>query len=425
MYEKLTAQQKKAFDDVKKSDNIFITGNAGTGKSFLLRAIRQWCDSNELNTVVCAPTGIAAINIDGSTIHRTFAIEPGPILDKATSIPKMLKDTDVLIIDEISMVRIDIFDYIAKIVVALNNYRDREHKNRIKFIVVGDFFQLPPVMTDTEKEILKLKYGDNLGRGFAFQSGYWQVLNFKYIVLTEQLRQSKSDFIDALNKTRVGNKIGIGYFNKKACKQEINNGIYLYGTNKKAGEKNEQEFSKLKTPVKKFKTKYEGTVQESDKVVADVLELREGCRVMILVNDSELRYSNGTFGFVNKIGNNSIGVTLDDGTDVEIERYTWEVKSYSPSVNNKTGKVTANPKVIGTYTQFPLKIAYAITIHKSQGQTYNKVNIDPCAWDCGQLYVALSRAKSIDNLHLTQNIIPRYLVTSPDVINFYQSISER
>ena len=420
----LNSQQQSAFDVMTSGHSCFITGNAGTGKSYLINEYINWCNDNNKSIMVCAPTGIAAINVNGSTLHRAFKIAPGPLIDKASSIPSMLKDTDTLVIDEISMVRVDLFDYIAKTIIALDKYRDKHNKNHLQLILVGDFFQLPPVITEADRQVLEYKYGKNLCRGYAFQSGYWKLLNLYNVILTEQMRQSNNEFIDSLNATRTGNPAGIRYFNSHNCKQEIDKAILLCGTNKMADEKNQQEFNRLKTPIKKFKSVETGTVSPSDKAVPEELQLRAGCRVILMVNDPEQAYMNGSFGTVTGFEDNAVRVQIDDGLEVTIERYTWEIKSYSPHTDKKTGKITAQEEVIGKYTQFPLKLAYAITIHKSQGQTYSKVNLNPYSWDCGQLYVALSRVKSIEGLHLTQNIIPKFLVTSKDVRKFYHYIME-
>lgn len=141
---------------------------------------------------------------------------------------------------------------------------------------------------------------------------------------------------------------------------------------------------------------------------------------MIVMNDPTLRYQNGTLATVTKLGSDSVTVLTDDGSIVRIERYTWDIHNYTTSQTK--GKIKLKMGSVGKYTQFPIKLAYAVTVHKSQGQTFDKVNLDPYCWDCGQLYVALSRVRTIQGLHLIQPIDTRYLITSKDVINFYRNL---
>lgn len=418
-----TSDQQTAYNYLTAGYSVFLSGGGGVGKSYVIEEFIKYCDENNKNIVVCASTGIAALNIKGVTAHRTFKIPIGAILDKPKSIPTELKDIDVIILDEISMVRIDVFDYISQIILSINKRRIKEHKKIVQFIVVGDFFQLPPVITDTDRSVLEqYKYGNVLGKGFAFQSQYWKVFNFKNVILNQQMRQNNSEMINALNNVRIGNPNALAYFTRYSQPQEINDAIYLCGTNKAVQEKNETEFNKLKTPIKTYKSIITGTVSDSDKVVPDELKLRVGCRVMTMVNDSEDMYVNGSFGYATHLSDNEVTIKFDDGYTATIERYTWEIFGYEAKSDTKTGKTRPNKKVIGKYTQFPLKLAYAITIHKSQGQTYSKVNLNPYCWDCGQLYVALSRLKDINGLHLSSPIYNKYLVTSQEVKNFYRNI---
>ena len=201
----LNEQQTRAYNILKSGKNCFITGDAGTGKSYLINKYREYCDKNDISIMLCAPTGIAAINIGGATVHRSFKMPIGPTVSNPSGIPEALKDTDVLIIDEISMLRIDNFEYVAKVIFALNKYRVKNNKRMIQVIVVGDFFQLPPVISDRDYDVLNA-CGYLLGskHGYAFKSAYWGRFNFVNIILTEQMRQNNYEFIHNLSLARIG-----------------------------------------------------------------------------------------------------------------------------------------------------------------------------------------------------------------------------
>lgn len=417
----LRNKQELALNLMKQGKNVFLTGDGGTGKTFVLNEFEQYCDQQGIEYIVCAPTGIAALQVNGVTIHRVFRLPSRPLVEPVNSLPMTLKDIDVLIIEEISMVRIDLFDYIAKSVAILNNMRRRKSQNDLQVIVVGDFFQLPPVITDRDRKILEqFKYGAELGKGYAFQSEYWDSFGFIPVMLDEIIRQTDTEFINNLNKVRRGNIEGLDYFNRNSRKTEIEKAIMLCGTNKAVNEKNNIEYNKLSTPEKIYTATITGEVKDSDKMVPDELKLKIGCRIATVVNDSNGRYYNGTLGTVSFIRKDSVDIITDDGVKATISPYTWSINNYKAEQTNQ--KVKVSIEAIGSFTQLPLKLAYAATIHKSQGQTFDKVNLDPYCWDCGQLYVALSRVRTIGGLHLTQLIQPRYLVTSRDVKQFYLNL---
>jgi hypothetical protein len=421
----LKNDQLQAFNILKLGKNVFLTGEGGTGKSYVINKYIKYCEENDINIVVTAPTGIAALNVNGATLHRTFKIPIEPLVSKPKGIPKTLKDADVLVIEEISMVRLDVFDYVAQIIISLNAYRRNHGSEDIQVILCGDFFQLPPVLLDRDKEILEqVKYHCDIGHGFAFQSEYWDTFNFIPIVLRQQKRQSDSNFITALNYIRKGDYTSIQYLERMSQPKPIKDAIMLCGRNKVVNDKNEEEFNKLKTKIFTYQADIEGTVAESDKIVLEELKLRVGCRVMTVVNDLEDRYVNGSFGYVTRLDEDHVYVLIDGSDEeVEISRYKWEIKTYTAQQKKGSSKLEAKADVIGTFIQYPLKLAYAITIHKSQGQTYTEVNLDPTCWDCGQLYVALSRVKSIEGLHLLKGIQRRFIVTAPEVREFYSSLN--
>lgn len=417
----LKSKQQLACDCMEHGKNVFLTGDAGTGKSFVVNRFIHWCKKEGKQVVVCAPTGVAAINIGGVTAHRVFKIPIKPLIESPRSIPTTLKDADVILIDEISMLRVDIFDYIATVLFALNSFRRQRGKGDIQVVLVGDFFQLPPVVTDKDREVLETyKYRNGMGKGFAFQSQYWSAFNFVCIQLDEVVRQDDMEFIYNLNAIRYGDFRGIRYFNQRSNPEIIKDAILICGTNKAVNQKNDEEYKKINSKEFVYDAEIEGEVADSDKMVPDKLKLKVGCRVMTVINDYAGKYQNGTLATVLSLDDDKIVILTDDGEVADIEPYTWSINNYS--ANNTKNKVKIKLDCIGTFTQYPLKLAYAVTVHKSQGQTFDKVNLNPYCWDCGQLYVALSRVRAIDGLHLTEQIRPSYLIASSDVREFYRTI---
>lgn len=416
------SRQQIAFDCMEQGKNVFLTGDAGTGKSYVVNKFIESCKKKGKQIVICAPTGVAAINIGGVTIHRVFKLPIRPLIETAKSIPLTLKDVDIFLIDEISMARIDVFEYVATVLFVLNNIRRQQGKKDVQVILVGDFFQLPPVITDKDREVLeKYKYKDNLGKGFAFQSKYWDAFNFVCIQLNEVVRQDDIEFIQSLNAIRYGDYRGIRYFNEMSRTTEIKDAILICGTNKAVNQKNETEYNKIHSKEFVYEADIDGEVADSDKIVPDKLKLKVGCRVMTVINDYAGKYQNGTLATVTHLTDDKIFIETDAGESAVIEPYTWNINNYN--AKNTKNKVRISLDCIGTFTQYPLKLAYAATVHKSQGQTFDKVNLNPYCWDCGQLYVALSRVRTIDGLHLTQPIHSRYLIASNDVKKFYNNFN--
>ena len=412
--EKLSADQIKAYNILCGYNNVFLSGRAGTGKSYLINKFIDDAVSDGKRVVVCAPTGIAALNIGGSTLHRTFRAPLGLLVDVPIKKNNILDNCDILIIDEVSMCRLDMFEFIVKTLDLTNSIRYSKGLEPVRIICVGDFFQLPPVIKDEEREVLS-NYFPNFNTGFAFESNLWEECNFVPAFLTEVIRQKDEMMCKALNMIRIGNNKAVNYFNAVSNTEFIDKAVYICGTNKRVSEYNEQKFKELKGEEHLYKAKITGEVKDSDKSTNDELILKEGALVMVLTNSSD--YKNGELGIVLTCKKKKVEVLMNSGVSVWIEPYTWEIYSY----NVENGK--AVKKVIGTFEQIPLKLGYAITIHKSQGQTYEKANLQPYCWDYGQLYVALSRVKSIQNLHLTQPIQSKYVKASQAVFNFYARIS--
>lgn len=431
----LNKEQKIALEVMQSGKNVFLSGEAGTGKSYLLN---HFLESNKKkNILVCAPTGIAAINVNGSTLHRTFRIPFEPLApdSKPTSVSRSLEKADIIVIDEISMCRFDQFDYVAKCIRQAEKQAQRSATKKCidmgmppkklppkQVILIGDFFQLPPVITPKDREVLERYWGSiiDINDGFAFQAPMWKDFNFTTIILKTVMRQQGNlEFVTNLNKLRKGDESAIAWFNTHAAKKQ-QDGIHLCCVNRSADQINHTEAEKLNTLARTYQARIEGSVSLSEMPTPDILNLKIGMQVMSLVNDPNGKYQNGTVGTITGLRSNSVTVDFD-GEYIDILPFKWEIIDYAVIMD--AGKMKLKKVIAGIYEQIPLKIAYAITIHKSQGQTYDAANIDPNCFAAGQLYVGLSRVRSIENLHLTELIKKKNLITSQSVIDFYNIAS--
>ena len=405
----LTPSQEQAIKLLDAGLNVFLTGKAGTGKSFLVDYFVA--KHSEKNIVKCAPTGVAALNIDGSTIHRTFGV-PVRLLghnDVCSSDDKLdvLKKADVILIDEISMCRIDVFEYVIR---SLNRVGI---KNK-QLILVGDFYQLPPVLTPTDTPTFYQLYGDRL---YAFESDLWYSSNLLTLELTEVKRQNEQNekrFLDSLSHIREG----IPDFSIfQIANHADDNAVSLCPTKARAKEINDSHLRQLPNH-KHYMASIMGSVLESDMVADKELVLADDARIIMLVNDTGGRWVNGSMGTVTELSDNHITVQIDNGGECRVDRYTWSIKEYVLEEDKDTEEKHVVEKEIGSFTQFPLKLAWAITIHKSQGQTYDKVNIYNGFFANGQMYVALSRCKTLNGIHTMGSLLPSQLMCSTAVRNF-------
>lgn len=426
--DRFTPEQAEALRALRDGRNVFLSGNAGTGKSYVLNAFISDLKARNVDFLALAPTGIAALNLtDGSTIHRTLKIAPGVCApDGPKGSRKVLDAAKVIIIDEISMCRIDLFDHVMGMI-----SQSMTRNGAKQVVLVGDFFQLPPVVTERDSALLMKFYPGNL-QGWCFKSRYWAGFDFEPHVLKTVVRQSDPDFIDNLNRARVGDASCLDYFNahSKSSRAYLpKDTLVLCANNRIADSINRENVDALDAPKVEFSAVATGTVSNGDKMAPEKIVLCRGARVMSLVNSPQEGYVNGTQGTVTDASEGGVTVKFD-GADkkVRIERHRWEInKSEAVVEMDEEGRPVNRVKtaVVGTYTQIPLKLAYAITIHKSQGLTFDACCVHTKVFAEGQLYVGLSRVRSAAGLTVFPKIEPNRLIASREVVDFYDSLERR
>ena len=410
----LTTEQQKAKDLILNGANVFLSGDAGTGKSYILKQVINTLPTN--TTVVCAPTGVAAVNIHGITIHRLLELNPDKDIINLhpEHVPKKMEKIKTVIVDEISMCRSDLFIWLSETLKLAEN----KYKHSIQLVVVGDFYQLPPVLaTPAEKE-----YFAN-GKAYAFNTAEWKSWHFQPVVLHQVIRQTNDAFSKALTSIREGNTKYIHYLNSKSAKNPINKAITVVSTNKEANTINLKKVNSLQGNWKIYTSQVSGKITDQDKPTPDKIKLKIGALVVFTANASDNTYTNGTLATVTQLNTDYIKVKIENSSEeISVFPFTWTIYDYRLVKENNRKKLK---KVqIGEYQQLPVKLGYAITIHKSQGQTYPAANIAPAGWLEGLLYVALSRVKDINQLHLLHKIEPSMVNADPNVINFYKHLQQ-
>ncbi len=386
---------------------VFVSGKAGTGKSTLIHYLRH---TYKKNVVVVAPTGVAALNVEGSTIHSFFQFPHRIITDddiEAVADRSLYGKLDLLIIDEISMVRADLVDAIDKFLRTNGKHRNLPFGGT-QLMLVGDLFQLPPVVTPTEKPVLEAR---GYASPFFFSAKSLAECQMAPIELSKIFRQRDASFTDMLNKIRVSEQVEtvITTINE-ACTcmdGEDDHIITLTCTNAVADRENRKELATLESELKIFKGYTSGRFAVSGEKLPSPLnlELKLGAQVMFTKNDERKRWVNGTLGRV--IDFTSKGIQVELITDHpcrvhEVQQVTWESFRYKyDSIEERI-----IPESTGQYVQFPLMLAWAVTIHKSQGKTLEKVRVDlgSGAFASGQVYVALSRCRSLEDISLVRPI---------------------
>ena len=410
------------------NQTFFLTGKAGTGKSTFLRHIIKTVSKK---FVVVAPTGIAAVNVKGVTIHSFFSFPLRPLLPddfeiKTFSIGSekrsVIEAMDTLIIDEISMVRADIIDAID-CSLRRNGGNPNLPFGGKQVVFVGDVFQLEPVTSNKtgEYEIIKEIYVNP----YFFNAKVLKKINFFTIELLKVYRQTDRDFIDLLDKVRIKevyqtdlDKINTRLISENAL---INNEftITLSTTNAIANQINTQKLLEINTQLYTYKAEISGVFEESKYPTDAELNFKVGAQVVFVKNDSEKRWFNGTIGKIEKLFEKKIIIKLEDGNTYVVELGVWDnIKFQYNRILNKI-----ESEVIGTFQQYPLKLAWAITIHKSQGLTFDKIIIDfgRGAFASGQAYVALSRAKTIEGLFLKRRIFATDIIVHNELKEFAKS----
>ena len=425
IFDTTNQEMQNAYDLIARTNkSFFLTGRAGTGKTTFLKSVR---DNVAKKFVVLAPSGVAAINAGGQTIHSFFGFDfavQGPLSMGKMGANKIAvaQQVDTIILDEVSMVRCDIIDAIDRML------RFCRHSSLpfggVQMVFVGDLFQLPPVVSGDARDVIKHLYGDVSGH--FYKAHCLQGISLPKIEFKKIYRQADQEFIDLLERFRTGS---VSVFDL----EKINRNVYrsskeddmritLTVFKNDARTINESRLNDLDGETWKYNAQYVGDTSKLKDVVEDVLELKVGAQVMFLRNDYNGNWANGTIGRVTFLDDDKIGVMLDNDVEHVIERDSWEAFDYQYDETTKT----CNKEVVGTVTQFPLRLAWAITIHKSQGLTFNKVAIDfgRGAFSYGQAYVALSRARSLDGLQLVRPIDFNSVRVSRDILTFAASYND-
>jgi ATP-dependent exoDNAse (exonuclease V) alpha subunit len=401
---------------------IFLTGAAGTGKTTLLERVKNQLS---LKKMVVAPTGIAALNIGGTTINSAFRIGfdtiPAITKSKDPRFNKLLKNLELLIIDEVSMVRAPMLDAISQ---SLQIHRNsQEPFGGVHVLACGDLFQLPPIIKESEERVIYEKY-DSI---YFFDAHSFKDMDkVNFFELTESFRQEEDQkFCDLLNNIRVGRDLEntINQINSNCFDPTLESDFFMTLTSRKrrAEELNEYKLSHIEGQEELIKSKESGDLNENDLPAPRELKIKVGANVMFIKNDPEGRWVNGTLGTVSECldkKKKNIKIKINNKTH-KVEREEWN--KVKLTYDDDSDEVLE--EVVSSFKQFPIKLGWAVTIHKSQGLTLESCSVDlgSGAFATGQAYVALSRCKNLNSLHLQRELKVSDALVDPDIVDFHKN----
>lgn len=416
-----------ALKRMESADHLFVTGRAGTGKSTLLQIFRR---STKKNVVVLAPTGVAALNVQGQTIHSLFGFPPRLILPENVKpnrrYKRLFDNLDTLIIDEISMVRADVMEAIE---IALRmNRNSSEPFGGVQIILFGDLYQLPPIVSsDAEKFYFRQRYSS----AYFFAADCLDHIDMEMIELRQVYRQDSRHFLRLLEAIRNAT---VDYDELESLNErhvpdffpeEGENYLTLAARNATVNGINATKLTQLDAPEMLYLGKVKGGFSEKLFPVPAALKLKVGAQVMTVRNDNDKKYVNGTIGTIIECKPESVVILVSEEgkpREFEVGYEEWDVIRYTATGTEEDTKI--GTESLGTYKQIPVRLAWAVTIHKAQGKTFDKIIIDlgRGAFEHGQTYVAMSRCRTLQGIVLRNPLTPRDVMVDPAVVEYYEGM---